>query len=333
MATEPARFRPKMYPPPQFPPHRPARFARTPPAIFPVLMGFLGLALALRAGFGSLGWPMAMPDLVAGLALAAWAFGAFAYAAKLARRPGVLWDDLKVMPARAGLAAATVGGMAAAAVLVPFAPGAAAVLLGLALVLHAGVALAVVRVLLAGPPEGRVVNPGWHLVFAGFVVGAQSAALLGWQGLALAIFWPTVVVALAIWAASAALLPRNPPPAPLRPMLAIHLAPACLFTSVAVLTGQPAMAMLFATVSVAVFAGLVLSARWILAAGFSPLWGALTFPLTALAVALMRMGGAWAGFGLGVVVLAAVVVPAIGWGVLRLWPKGTLAEKTNAAEA
>lgn len=333
MAKDPARFRPRMFPPPQFPPHRPAWFARTPPAVFPVLLGFLGLALALRAGFGTLGWPMAMPDLVAGLALGLWSFGAVAYAAKLVRRPGVLWDDLKVMPARAGVAAATVGGMAAAAVLAPFAPGAAVALLLAALALHAGVALAVARVLLAGPPEGRVVNPGWHLVFAGFIVGAQSAAVLGWPGLATAIFWPTVVVSLAIWAASATHLARHPPPAPLRPLLAIHLAPAALFTAVAVLTGQAAMATLFATVAVALFAAMVLTARWLLAAGFSPLWGALTFPLAALAGAMIRMGGAWAGFGLGLVVLAVVVVPAICWGVLRLWPKGTLAAKTNAAEA
>jgi tellurite resistance protein len=276
---------------------------------------------------------MALANLVAGLALGLWAFGAFSYAAKLAQRPGVLWDDLKVMPARAGLAAATMGGMAAAAVLSPFAPRAAGVVLALALALHAGVALAVVRVLLAGPPEGRVVNPGWHLVFTGFIVGAQSAAVLGWQGLAVAIFWPTVVAALAIWAASATQLARHPPPAPLRPMLAIHLAPASLFTSVAALTGQPAMAMLFATVALAVSAALVLSARWLLAAGFSPLWGALTFPLAAFAAAAIRMGGAWTGFGLGLAVLASVAVPAIGWGVLRMWPKGTLAARTNAAEA
>jgi tellurite resistance protein len=116
-------------------------------------------------------------------------------------------------------------------------------------------------------------------------------------------------------------------------MLAIHLAPASLFTSVAALTGQPAMAMLLATVALAVSAALVLSARWLLAAGFSPLWGALTFPLAAFAAAAIRMGGAWTGFGLGLAVLASVAVPAIGWGVLRMWPKGTLAARTNAAEA
>ena len=42
--------RPRMYPAPEFPPRKPALFARTPPAVFPVLLGLLGLGLALRRG-------------------------------------------------------------------------------------------------------------------------------------------------------------------------------------------------------------------------------------------------------------------------------------------
>ena len=45
MTVEP---RPKRYPPPEFPPRRQALFARTPPAIFPPILGFLALALAVR---------------------------------------------------------------------------------------------------------------------------------------------------------------------------------------------------------------------------------------------------------------------------------------------
>lgn len=333
MASEPARFRPRMFPPPEFPPRRPARFARTPPAIFPVLLGFLGLALALRAGFGALGWPMALPDLAAGVSLGLWAFGAVGYGVKLARRPGVIWDDLKVMPARGGLAAGTVGGMAAAGVLAPFAPLAATGLLCAALALHAGLVAVVLRVLATAPAEGRAVNPGWHLVFVGPIVGAMAAALLGMSSLALAILWPTMGVAAAIWGASLWQLTRRTPPAPLRPLLAIHLAPASLFCTVAGLTGLPGLALGFGALAVAILAALVVSARWIGTAGFSPLWGAFTFPLAAFAGAMVRLGGALGAFGLGMLALAAVAVPAIGWGVLRMWPKGTLAAKTNAAEA
>lgn len=333
MATEPPRFRPSTYPPPEFPPRRPAAFARTPPAIFPVLLGFLGLALALRAGFAAQGWPAALPDLAAGLALAVWAFGALAYGAKLVRRPGVLAEELKVMPARAGLAAGTAGGMAAAAVLAPFAPGVALAMLIVALALHLGLAVLVLRLILAAPPEARAVNPGWHIVFVGFIVGAMAAALLGRTGLAEAILWPTLAIATAIWAASLAQLRRGLPPPPLRPMLAIHLAPASLFATVAVLTGHPLLALVFGALSLGIFAALVLAAPRILAAGVSPLWGALTFPLAAFAGAMIRLGGAWGVLGLAVLAIAAVAIPAIGWAVLRLWPKGTLAAKTNAAEA
>ncbi|MFZ1470077.1 MAG: tellurium resistance protein, partial [Paracoccaceae bacterium] len=119
MATAPARFRPKQFPPPEFPPRKVARFAKTPLAVFPVILGAIGLVLALRRGFAVLDLPQGPVDLAAGLVLALWIFAALAYVAKLARRPSVLWDDLKVLPGRAGLVAGTVGGLALAAVLVP----------------------------------------------------------------------------------------------------------------------------------------------------------------------------------------------------------------------
>ena len=50
MTTPP---RPKRYPPPEFPPRRAPAFARTPPAIFPVLLGLCGLA------FGLMTWRLA----------------------------------------------------------------------------------------------------------------------------------------------------------------------------------------------------------------------------------------------------------------------------------
>ena len=46
------QVRPKAFPPPEFPPHRAKLFAKMPPAVFPVLLGLLGLGLALRRGFG-----------------------------------------------------------------------------------------------------------------------------------------------------------------------------------------------------------------------------------------------------------------------------------------
>ncbi|HOZ34108.1 MAG TPA: hypothetical protein PLM52_14625 [Tabrizicola sp.] len=113
MTIEP---RPKRYPPPEFPPRRPALFARTPPAIFPPILGLLGLVLALRLAVARLGGDPGPADLVAGVAVALWGFATFAYLGKLARRPAVVLEDLRVLPGRSGLAAMTMGGMAVASI-------------------------------------------------------------------------------------------------------------------------------------------------------------------------------------------------------------------------
>ena len=42
MTLEP---RPKRYPPPEFPPRRAKLFAKTPPAVFPSILGLLGLGM------------------------------------------------------------------------------------------------------------------------------------------------------------------------------------------------------------------------------------------------------------------------------------------------
>ena len=81
--------RPKRYPPPEFPPRRPKLFAKTPPAVFPSILGLLGLAGAVRLMLGRLGLDPGPGDLLAGLAVALWAFAAVAYGVKLARRIAV----------------------------------------------------------------------------------------------------------------------------------------------------------------------------------------------------------------------------------------------------
>jgi tellurite resistance protein len=297
------------------------------------MLGLLGLAMALRAGLVAFAWPTTIADLAAGLFLPLWAFGAVAYVAKLGQRPGVIVDDLKVMPSRAGLAAATIGGMAAAGLLAPFAAGAAVVVLFVSLALHAALAVATVRTLLSLPPEGREVNPGWHMTFVGFIVGAPAAIALGYDGLARGLLYATIPVAVAIWGVSLVQLFRRVPPAPLRPMLAVHLAPASLFSIVAVRTGHELLAGGFAVVAIVVLLALILNLRWLTASGFSPLWGAFTFPPSAAATALVLQGGVMAWAGLALTAVALVANPWTAWKVLSLWPGGRLAGKTNAAEA
>ena len=311
-----------MYPAPEFPPRKPKLFARTPPAVFPVLLGLLGLGLALRLGLAELALPGGVAELLLGAAGAIWVFAMLAYAVKLARRPGVLGDDMRVLPGRAGIAAASVGGMALAAALVPFAPDVAGWLLIGALLVHAGQMVVLVAVLRAMPEAGRQVNPSLHLSFVGPIVGGLAAVSLGWAGLA---------VALLIWGLSALQFAREVPPAPLRPMLAIHLAPASLLASVAALTGQGGLAVVLAIAGGGLLLAMLTGARWMTVSGFSAIWGSFTFPLAAYSGALFTLGWVWPGL---IVLLAALaVVPPVAYQVVRMWAVGSLAQKTNAAEA
>jgi tellurite resistance protein len=329
MTIEP---RPKRYPPPEFPPRRAALFARTPPAIFPSILGLLGLASALRLALGRLGWDPGPGDLIAGLVVALWVFAAVAYGVKVARRPGVVTEDLRVLPGRSGLATLTMGGMVSAGLVGVHSAPVGSVLLLLALVGHAVLAGLLVRLLMGLAPEARAVNPTLHLTFVGFIVGAGPALALGWEMLAEVLFWAVMPVAATIWTLSLRQFVVAVPPPPLRPLLAIHLAPAALLSIVASLLGKPELALAFAALG-GVAGGLGLaSLRWVTAAGPSPLWGAFTFPLAALATAwLLLEGGLWAG--LAVLAVALLVNPLIAWWVLKRWPGGKLAAVTNAAEA
>ncbi|OYX26853.1 MAG: hypothetical protein B7Z10_02055, partial [Rhodobacterales bacterium 32-66-7] len=156
--------------------------------------------------------------------------------------------------------------------------------------------------------------------------------------------WPLVVastertytlpVALAIWSLSALDHRRTGlPPAPLRPLLVIHLAPASLLAITASLLGLPKLASVL--LGLAALYGLILlvAVRWLTASGPSPLWGGFTFPLGALAAAMLVVGGGWQWPGLGLTAVALVVIPALMWWVLQRWPGGRLAAMTNAAEA
>lgn len=331
MAQDPAGFRPKAFPPPEFPPRRLPIFARMPPAVFPAVLGLLGVAVALRRMLEALALPPGPGDMAMGLAAGLWTFCAVAYAIKLSRRPGVVTEELRSLPGRAGLAAATIGGLLASAILATYSARLGEAMLILALGLHSLLAALVIRALLSAPPEGREITPVWHLSFVGFIVGALAAVRLGWTGLAEGILWVTLVVAVGIWTVSLVQLFRRIPPAPLRPLLAIHLASAALFASVAGLLGHDMLAQAMIALGAAILIALILSARWIIASGFSALWGAFAFPFAAFGSALLING--WTAAGALITFLALGANLWIAWKVISMWPKGTLAARTNAATA
>lgn len=323
---------PKMAPPP-FPPGKPRLFARTPPAIFPSILGMMGLGIALRGGFAVMAIPGDLVEVALGAMLAYWAFALLALAVKVMLRPLVMLEDLRGLPGRAGYAAASMSVMVAALVVLPYSAAAATFLVYASLVLHVVIAAVMIRALLASAPEMRGVTPIWHLSFVGFIVAAVPAMQLGMVDLANGILWATVPVAVGIWAVSAFQLITRIPPPPLRPLLAIHLSPAALFVTVSAGLGYGAVAQGFAIFGGAILFGLLIKARWITEAGFSALWGAFTFPLAAFASALMALGGVAEYAGLAVLLGAIALVPMVAWRVLLMWPGGKLAAKTGASQA
>ena len=316
---------------PGFVVRKPAIFGRTPPAIFSVTLGLLGLGLALKRVTVAGELPPALPDAVMGFACGLWIFCALAYGIKVVRRRGVVMEDLAILPGRAGLASGSVGTFAFAATLSFFQPTVAAGALVLGFALHLTLSVLTVKALLAAPAEAREVTPAWHLSFVGFIVGALAAVPLGWVMLASSILWITMAFALFIWTISLWQLWKRTPPAPLRPLLAIHLAPASLFASVAGLLGFEDLAQGMVLLGLVILIALVASGEWIIEAGFTPLWGAFTFPLAAFASALVING--WVLAGVLLTVIALGFIPMIAWRVLSMWPGGKLAAKTNAAQA
>lgn len=302
---------------------------RVPPAIFAPVMGLMGLSLAWGRGLEAVGLPPGLAQAFQGAVILLFVFCALAYLGKVVQRPAVLVEDLKILPGRAGVAAFSLTISLSAAVIVPFAPGLAFGLAGLGLATQVLLVLTVARLILTGPPEGRVVTPVFHLTFVGFIIGPVAWIPLGQTGLAAAIWLAAVPVAVLIWGISLRDLLRRVPPAPLRPLLAVHLAPASLFSLVASGLGWSTAAALFAVLALLILAALLVSARWLTEAGFSALWGAFTFPTAAIANALLAVG--WTLPGLVAMVGATALILPVALKIFQAWAKGGLAVQTNAA--
>ncbi len=317
---------------------RVAFWRKTPPALYPSVLGLVGLGMAWRRASPMSDFAGAIADLILGAVALLMVFAVGAYVLKAAARPKVVLEDLAVLPGRAGLPAMVLSVMLMSAVLVPLAPGLAAGLMWVTLAVHAALALAVIRVLATGPAEQRMVTPAWHLSFVGFIVASFPAQALGLTGMAMGVLFAMMAVAAAVYGASLAQIARRDVPPPLRPMLAIHVAPLSLFATMAHLLGLTSTALVLAAVAAAVFFVLLVKARYLTAAGFSPLWGAFTFPMTAFAGMVLALsdgllGGVGQVAGAVLLVAATLMVPWIAVKVVRIWIKGALAAKTNAAVA
>lgn len=324
-------------PPPPIPP-KTRLFQRMPPAVFVPIMGVFGLGLAWRRAVDTMGAPDAIGDLILGAVTLIYIFGLMAYMMKLIQRPGTFSEDLGVLPGRAGLTTMALSGYLLAATVVPFSPMASGAILFASLLAHLTVLGWVVFALLTGPRQARIVTPVWHLLFAGFILIPLAALPLGVQGLAQAGFWGGLAAAIAIWGASIAQFLKLRIPAPLRPLLAVHLAPASIGAMAAFMLGEVQIGYLLSSVALIILSALLFFNRWLTEAGFSPFWGAFTFPLAAFCGLLHMLAGLVGSeflrviAGLSLVIATLVILPIL-YKILQMWAKGVLAVKTNAAQA
>lgn len=299
---------------------------RLPVVVFPPLLGLFGLGLAWRrAALSPLGLPEAAGELILGAVSLLYAFFLALYMLKFLRRPAVIRDDLAAPAGRAGSAAMLLCLYLAAAAVLPHSAPLAEALFWAGLALHLGLVILLVGVLLSGPPEGRRITPVWHLSFVGFILAAPIAPALGHIGIGFVLFLTMAALAGLIWSAEVEALGAALPPAPLRPLLAIHMAPAAVLGLTANVMGLVIMAHIFAVIAAAMMLALILTLRWATRSGFSPLWGAFTFPLTAAASLWLSLGGFWFWPGAATLAAASLAVPVIAFRVLRLWAGGRLA--------
>ncbi|SEB82757.1 hypothetical protein [Rhodobacter sp. 24-YEA-8] len=336
MSQDPAGLRPKRFPAPEFPPRQTRLFARTPPVIFTALAGLMSLPLVLREVLIATDLPVAAADMAAGLLLAFWLFCIFALAVRIVRRPSVIKDDFRVIVSRNGLFAATISGMIAGQLIRPLWPVSSFGLTLVALVAH--LVLALVFFTLAwrrrresGPHSWAWPDPGMQLIYAGPLVVVPALIGQSWTGAALVLSVICLVPAgLALLAGLIGLL-REQTPAPLRPMLVLHLAPVALCASVALNFGQETLAAVLGLAALVMLFLIVAAAGWLGRAGFTPIWGCAIWPVVLVADS-MAQGGATAT-SVAVLLAVSVFSAVVCWRIFRLWPKGKLADMTNTGEA
>lgn len=316
--------------------HRPL-WRRTPPAIFPICLGVLSLGLGWRAASYVVPVPHEIGDIFLGAGMAYFLYFLLFYLRKLAARPAVLFEDMTSPPARAGIAAMAMSMMLLAAALLPFGVSVPQVWWA-GVVMQIAASAIVLHALWVEPPKARHFSTFQYLTFVGPVVGPIAGIPLGyvWQSLwlTLAALVPFVIITIGYGRKIRLVRPAFP----LRPTLAIFLAPNCLFAMSFGMLGYELAYTLFYWAATATALVLLLLVPWMSKGGWTPVWASFTFPIAAflnLQVLAMNKGaglpaeiGVWAAL-----VIGTPVITAIAWRTNMAWVTGELAEKTLAARA
>lgn len=310
---------------------------RTPPAIFPVSLGFMGLALAWRNASGVTPIPEEIGDLMLGVSTAFFLFFAISFISKIIARPAVVLEDLKVPPARAGVAAFPMAIMLLAAALLPLGVQVPLVWWTGVFVYYIATGL-VAYSIITGAPEARMFSPFQYLAFVGPTVGPIAGIPLGYVTASFWLLMAALIPYVAITFGYGFKLFKVRPPVPLRASIAIVLAPTSLF---ALGFGQLEINWaydLFYGLAWVIAIGLLISAPWLTKGGWNPVWGSFTFPIATFTnlqiLAIGKGTGIIAMMGLvGGLVVGTPLILYIIWKSASAWIRGDLAKKTGAAVA
>lgn len=308
---------------------------RTPPAIFPVTLGYMGLSLAWRSSSSVLPIPSVIGGVLLGLSTAFFLYFLAFYVAKLVGRPSVLVEDLKSPPLRAGIAAIPMSMMLLAAALLPFNISVPEVW-WTGVILQYGTSVAVLWAIWKEPADQRAFSPFMYLTFVGPVVGPIAGIKLGYVTESYWLTMGALVAFVVIFFGYLITVFRRLPPQPLRPSLAITLAPVSLFALSYGQLGMEAWFAVFYWLAWIAFFGVVALLPWMTKGGWTPVWGAFTFPFATFThVQILAMSK---GYGfiaeVGTILGLAIGTPLVFYIVYRAsmaWVTGALSEKSGAA--
>ena len=272
-----------------------------------------------------------------GVSTAFFLFFAVSFVAKVIARPSVILEDLKVPPARAGVAAFPMAIMLLAAALLPLG-------VQVPLVWWTGVGFYYVATglvaysILTGSPEARTFSPFQYLAFVGPIVGPIAGIPLGYVTASFWLAMAAMVPYIAITAGFSIKLIKVRPPVPLRASLVIVLAPTSLFALAFGQLGIEWAYDLFYWLAMALAVVMLIAAPWLTKGGWNPVWGSFTFPIATFTnLQIMAIGK-----GMGILATAGLVaglligtplILYIVWMSSKAWIRGELSKKTGAAVA
>jgi tellurite resistance protein len=313
----------------------PEFWLRTPPALFPCLLGFIGLGLAWRRAAEI--WPVT-PWIGEGILLVSCVLfmitGTF-YHMKLSLRPSIVFEDLKFGPSRGTVSAGSMCLMLYATALTPYMYELAQIFWWAAVLQHAAYMVCVTLSLAKSDTKLSEVNPSLILPYVGYIVATIGGPGLGYATLSGFFLMVTIPGCIFIITLSLINLKKHNVNNTLRANYFIILAPLSIYGIGAFNIWSTEVYTVLWYVALVCGLCLLPFLGWFSAGGWSPAWGAFTFPLSAFAGVMLT--GVQSHFGLvadiGSVVslgIATLVVPYIVWKTYLHWLEGKLALSTGA---